>query len=73
MAPHLVGIKIPKEFLDYIQMCRDHNDDYEYIKDHPMQPLLIDGLEIQVQLGGIHGFPKSGPFEYGENEVFECE
>ena len=65
--------KIPKEFLDYIQMCRDHNDDYEYIKTHPMQPLDIDGLEIQVQLGGIHGFPKSGPFEYGETEAFECE
>ena len=54
-------------------MCRDHNDDYEYIKEHPMEPLYIDGLKIQVQLGGIHGFPDSGPFEYGENEVFECE
>lgn len=65
--------KIPKEFLDYIQMCRDHNDDYEYIKEHPMQPIFMDGLEIQVQLGGIHGFPESGPFQYGENEVFTCE
>lgn len=65
--------KIPKEFLDYIQMCREHNDDYDYIKEHPMKPLYIDGLEIQVQLGGIHGFPKSGPFQYGEDEVFTCE
>lgn len=65
--------KIPKEFLNYIQMCREHNNDYEYIKNNPMCPLFIDGLEIQVQLGGIHGFPTTGPFTYGENEVFKCE
>jgi hypothetical protein len=65
--------KIPKEFLDYIQMCREHNDDYNYIREHPMKPLYIDGLEIQVQLGGIHGFPDGKTICYGENEVFRCE
>ena len=65
--------KIPNEFLDYIKMCRDHNNDYDYIKAHPMKPIYIDVLKIQVQLGGIHGFPESGPFSYGEKEVFKCE
>lgn len=65
--------KIPKEFLDYIQMCREHNNDYDYIKEHPMKPIHIDGLEIQVQLGGIHGFPAGRTIRYGENEVFTCE
>lgn len=65
--------KIPDKFLQYIKMCREHNNDFEYIKEHPMESLFIDGLEIQVQLGGIHGFPTTGPFTYGEKEMFRCE
>lgn len=64
--------KIPKEFIDYINMCREYND-YDYIINHPMEPLFIDGLKIQVQLGGIHGFPDGKTIIYGENEVFKCE
>lgn len=64
--------KIPKEFIDYIKMCREYND-YDYIINHPMEPLFIDGLKIQVQLGGIHGFPDGKTIIYGENEVFKCE
>ena len=64
--------KIPKEFIDYIEMCREHND-YDYVMSHPMPELFIDGLKIQVQLGGIHGFPTNGSIIYGKDEVFYCE
>lgn len=64
--------KIPKEFIDYIEMCREHND-YDYVMAHPMPELFIDGLKIQVQLGGIHGFPSEGVIIYGKDEVFYCE
>lgn len=71
--PHVIDKnKIPKEFVDYIEMCREHND-YDYVMAHPMPELFIDGLKIQVQLGGIHGFPSEGVIVYGENEVFYCE
>lgn len=62
--------KIPKEVLDYIDDVIAHND-LDYKVDAPC--LDLKTINVQLGLGGLHGFIKEGVYQYDRGDGLTCE
>lgn len=62
--------KIPKKALDYFDDIIEHND-----LDYKVEAPAIDygTMELQLGVGGCHGFKKEGVYQYDRGDSLECE
>lgn len=62
--------KIPKEALAYFDDLIEHND-LEYKVEAPCLDLRT--IEVQLGIGGLHGFIKEGIYTYDRGDDLTCE
>ena len=62
--------KIPKEVLDYIDDVIYHND-LDYKVEAPC--LDLKTINVQLGLGGLHGFIKEGVYQYDRGDGLTCQ
>lgn len=62
--------KIPDNVLEYIDDLIAHND-LNYKRQAPS--VIYDKMEIQLGVGGTHGFRTDGNVIYDRGDVFECD
>lgn len=62
--------KIPQQVLNYIDDLVEHND-LDYKVEAPS--VNFGDVEVQLGIGGLHGFKKEGVFMYDRGDNLQCE